>query len=806
MGSCLKRRLGWFVLIVVAVSVSTIALGQGVLDSAMCLSLPPYQRVTEFQAGAGSAYVWALLSDVRGAHSVHWEWIAPSGELHRVDGPISINEGGGEYPVYPLTQSLELSDAAVRSRPGTWRVRVLVDSVELVTETFDVVSITSVGDYGDAPDGDLCGYASDPSLDVLGRFPTRFDTANSRIAGEPGAHVLACGDEALGDPRLTSLEKGATDTDDPDGTANLVDDDLDDGLAVSLLSDGSLGFSIRITSSAEAPERMRYLNAVYDINRDGEWRNTVAAAEWILVNRAIDLRPGETRQISVPLQVGTDWIASIGEPRWLRLVLSDAPISESRYAAIGGWDGSGQFARGEVEDHKIGVASAHDIAWASRHASRVSWAAAQAHAFSLAWSLSTAMAKATAVSAAYADALTYVSVAADAKAYAYAQATAAAAAHARAIAQADAFALASASAPCANVTAWASASVSAILEASAQADATAAAAAVAAAEAHAQALAYADALAVAMADAEATAVSFALSVADAYAEAEAYASSGARASAWADAWAQSTGSDALAVAHALAWAQARAWATTAVSVGVETSTWSLAVSYADAIAQAFTYAEVAVLALAQASASAEAWAVAAADANAIATASVDIIANAAAGASVTVIEDCCETLSPDCPACNSCCPPVPACDSCCPECPPCDSCCPECPDGGDTEDGFDDGFYDCRDQWPAIPDDIQDAIVRLAYVTGDDAAYYHEFHKTYRSKSDIKYDVDLWDEWDEGDRQIQRDARDIKFFLVPAMGDAVTQMVALWQMAYDLGYSGLCLPDCFSHLRIPDWQ
>jgi len=772
-----------------------------VLDSAMCQSVPPHQRVSEFRTDAGMAYVWTLLSDMTGEHSVRWDWIGPDGVVRKTDGPATIGIAGVGYSVYPMTQSLALTDPIVRSRPGTWRVSVYLDNMLLVTEAFDIVSVTNIGDYGDAPDGGLCGYASNPSLDVLGRFPTRYDTSNSRVPGEPGAHTMAAGGAALGDPRLTSLEKGAVDPQDPDGTPNLVDSDIDDGLSVTLQSDGSLAISVHIEVATDATAGTRYLNAVYDVNRDGEWRNTPHSTEWIVKNRSIRLDPGESVDVTIPVPIGQDWIASISEPRWLRLVLADRQISESLYASIGGWDGSGQFAHGEVEDYKIGVASAHDIAWAARQAYQVSWAAARAHAYSLAWSFSQATASANAIAIAYSNALAYADAAAAASALAAAEAHAAANAYASAVAEADAFALATASTPCANVTAWASASVTAILEASASANASASAAAASAAEAYAQALAYAEALAVSWADAKASAASFALSVADAYAEAEAFAASGANAAAWAASWAQSVGSEALATAYALAWVQASAWATTSVSVTTSASTWTLALSYANAIAQAAAYAETTAIALARASASAEAWAAAAAQARAVASASVLAITHAAAGVSVTVLEDCCETFWGPCD-CASCCPPC-DCDSCCPPCPicpACDSCCDTGNNGGIVPPPS-----DCRDEWGDLADDVQDAIVRLAYITGQDGAFCGDRHRTFRSKSDILDDVDLWSDWDMGDRQIGVDTRNLKFAIRRATGNAANQAVALWQQLYDLGYSGRPLPACFSHLDIPNW-
>ncbi len=52
------------------------------------------------------------------------------------------------------------------------------------------------GDYGDAPDGFLAGYAS-PYDGVVGRFPTRYETPNGRLGGH-GAVVLNPGGRCWG--------------------------------------------------------------------------------------------------------------------------------------------------------------------------------------------------------------------------------------------------------------------------------------------------------------------------------------------------------------------------------------------------------------------------------------------------------------------------------------------------------------------------------------------------------------------------------------------------------------------------------
>jgi hypothetical protein len=649
-------------------------ISQTLLDHTMCRSVPPFQRVSEFRTTDAAAYSWIVLGDVTGIHQLEWEWYAPNGRLYRADGPTRIDATGVTYPFLPVARPLSLQEAGVRAQAGQWRVDIVLDNSLLISEEFSIVIATSVGDYGDAPDGQPCGYAEDPTLDVLARFPTRYDTTNSRLAGEPGAHAILGGQEALGDVQLTSLEKGADDASDPDGTPNLVDDDLDDGLTVTLLPFGNIEFVVQVSASSDAPAGTRYLNALYDVNRDGEWRDTISETEWIVKNRAVNLLPGETKEISIPVPIRTEWISALTEPRWLRLAVTDSLVSETKYAAVGGWDGSGQFTRGEIEDYKIGVASAHDIAWSARQSARLAWASASAQAQALAWSFSLAQAEVTAIAAAHAEALTYVYAAEAAYDSACASATASAGAYQRALVEAAAFSSATVVTPCATLTAWASASVAASVEAAATATAQASAAATAASEAHAVAIAWADAVAVAMANARATAASFAIAVAEASARADALAASWASAQAWAGAWAQAAGEDATTAALALAWVQARTWAFASATASASARAWAATFTHAEAIASAFAGVEVSVLAAAQASATATAWASAAADATAIASTAVQAIQNAAAGASATVIEDCCEQLV-DCPRCDSCCPYCPACNSCCAPCAACNSCC-----------------------------------------------------------------------------------------------------------------------------------
>ena len=192
-----------------------------------------------------------------------------------------------------------------------------------------------LGDYGDAPDGFNAGYMP-PFYRVVGRFPTKYKTENSRV-GNSGAYVANPGVAMLG--VKVSSERGALDPKDPDGRHNMVDDDLyDDGLYPGQIPP----LSVNITLSQGAEITKWYLNVLVDSNHDGQWSN-----EWYVRNLEVNLSPGST--IQVPLEIPIPFPSS-----WMRIALTNEPINESAFLAVGGWDGSGSFEYGEIEDYLYG--------------------------------------------------------------------------------------------------------------------------------------------------------------------------------------------------------------------------------------------------------------------------------------------------------------------------------------------------------------------------------------------------------------------------------------------------------------------
>lgn len=208
-------------------------------------------------------------------------------------------------------------------------------------------SASSLGDYGDAPDGTPTRYDRVPGYNpiisgfaLIGNFPTL--TAND------GAWVSNTNTVTLG-PSVSN-EVSATDPDDPDGDPNILvpklsNLDFDDGLeATCPLTPPPFGpykceWSITVHSNVGGTF---YLNLLVDLNRDGMWG--VGHPEWIIENQQVIIDPAVDNIAKIPLpeDANNDWI-------WMRIAITTQPIQASD------WDGTGHFTAGEIEDWIISV-------------------------------------------------------------------------------------------------------------------------------------------------------------------------------------------------------------------------------------------------------------------------------------------------------------------------------------------------------------------------------------------------------------------------------------------------------------------
>ncbi|HEU4389163.1 MAG TPA: hypothetical protein VFV34_15280, partial [Blastocatellia bacterium] len=346
-------------------------------------------------------------------------------------GPTQKTAGGAAGP----TSSIDLSSL---DRNAVW------PSAGPASPKTNATQGSPEGDYGDAPDGSIAGY-EEPYSQIIGRFPTLFNTTNSRV-GRPGAHALSTGTIVLGE--RVSREFDSNSSSDPDGTSNLVDEDrYDDGLRIGFdPADPDTPNTIDIVVAS--PDTPRYVNVVADLNHDGVWQQFGDTEEWIVKNQ---LSTGASSQ-AIAAQIPFSLIEQ-ASPIWIRVVVSTKQISEQDFASVGGWDGSGEFDTGEVEDHFLPVAKAIAAAFAVARASASACAFASFTVTALAQAVSVAQANVTAIAAALAQAQANVNAAAVAAANAQASAQAAAVAAAQASSTAQQSISISVSVPCASISA-----------------------------------------------------------------------------------------------------------------------------------------------------------------------------------------------------------------------------------------------------------------------------------------------------------------------------------------------------------------
>jgi len=206
------------------------------------------------------------------------------------------------------------------------------------------VACVTVGDYGDAPDGGPTGYP--PLFTQSGQFPTLF--------ASNGAVVEDINEATLGPS--SSAEENANDPVDPDGQPNLnpTNTDSDDGIVDFIVILVSIPppavMTINVTGPPGSPGGTYWVNVLIDLNMDGQWGGVAGPGlvEWAVQNFPVVVSPGVTTPVTLP----PFYFANgnrLPDGAWMRIVLSNEFISDPD------WDGSGNFAAGEVEDHVISL-------------------------------------------------------------------------------------------------------------------------------------------------------------------------------------------------------------------------------------------------------------------------------------------------------------------------------------------------------------------------------------------------------------------------------------------------------------------
>ncbi len=200
-------------------------------------------------------------------------------------------------------------------------------------------SADPAGDYGDAPDGGPTGYHA--LFAQTGQFPTQFSS--------DGARTLNVDEAYLGSS--ASAEEGASDPTDPDGLPNLTNTDSDDGLTDFFITLTSIPppttLSVDVSAPEGSPGGTFYLNAIIDLNMDGEWggQGVNGELEWVVQNQPVQVTPGSTTPFtSPPFGFGNGNLLPDGA--FMRIALTKEMVPAN-------WDGTGEFSSGEIEDHFI---------------------------------------------------------------------------------------------------------------------------------------------------------------------------------------------------------------------------------------------------------------------------------------------------------------------------------------------------------------------------------------------------------------------------------------------------------------------
>jgi len=201
---------------------------------------------------------------------------------------------------------------------------ILLSALALLVFAAPVQGQAPYADYGDAPD---------PT------FPSLFASSGPR-------HVI-----------LTDSYVGWAST--PESDALLPDADADDG-APMIFADyyagkwtGWVYVPVTIASGAD-PLQPRYLNVLLDCNSSGTWCDQ--SGEWIVRDFPLPKYyfvhfPGQTVWYCIG---GFDWVTAYSGQHWLRVTVSDMPVSGPGVGVIAstGWTGAvvPNFGLGETED------------------------------------------------------------------------------------------------------------------------------------------------------------------------------------------------------------------------------------------------------------------------------------------------------------------------------------------------------------------------------------------------------------------------------------------------------------------------
>lgn len=205
-----------------------------------------------------------------------------------------------------------------------------------------MINSVPLADYGDAPDGTATGYPA--AYAQVGAFPTLF--------ASNGARTRDTGHAVLG--TSASMERDADDPSDPDGMPNLTNKDSDNGINDFFITLNAIPVTadlfVDVTTPQTAQGGAYYLNVLIDLDMDGTWGGTAAGnePEWVIKNYAVTAVSGSTLTIHPPsFAYGNGMV--LPDNTFMRIALTSEQVTGSD------WDGSGEFKKGEIEDHIVSI-------------------------------------------------------------------------------------------------------------------------------------------------------------------------------------------------------------------------------------------------------------------------------------------------------------------------------------------------------------------------------------------------------------------------------------------------------------------
>ncbi len=202
-------------------------------------------------------------------------------------------------------------------------------STSTITTDPPVTATPPIADYGDAPDGGATGYPA--GFAQTGQFPSLFASG--------GAHTLDITAASLG-PAITE-----------ENDANVINVDIDDGIVSLFTTLTSIPPPTTMTVNVTGTESGDYFfNSLIDLNMDGKWGGATGAngeSEWVVQNLPVTVTAGVVTPVTSPPFAYTNGLL-VPSASWMRIALTKEQVPQD-------WDGTGQFSKGEIEDHAISM-------------------------------------------------------------------------------------------------------------------------------------------------------------------------------------------------------------------------------------------------------------------------------------------------------------------------------------------------------------------------------------------------------------------------------------------------------------------